>query len=98
MCHSNGKTARRTGPLPSQGEDWEGRGRVGPPGICTRRPHSGFGLYLKQNRKLSKTVSRGKTHSHLHFEVIPLASARVLNRREIREDVEGLVKRQFVWE
>lgn len=60
--------------MPRGRAGWERRRKVSPPGICTETPCSGFGLYLKKNRKLSKVVRRGKTHSHLHAEKIPLAA------------------------
>ena len=58
---------------------------MGPPGVCTKD----LGLYLRQNLKLSKAVSRGKTRSHLHFEAIPLAIAGVLNWRGAEDNVRG---------
>lgn len=64
----------------------------GPLGICTRTSCSGFGLYLKKNRKLSKVVSRGRTRSHLHVEKIALAAAGVLNWKWTREAVGRLVE------
>lgn len=90
-CQGKGKADKRTSPVRVI---WEGWGQWVLQEFVPRTC-SGFGLHLRQYLKLSKAISRGNTHSCLHFEAIPLAIAGVLNWRG--EDAERWGQKQLVW-